>query len=164
MQRYLIILLLILGVSCTQEAPSEPEIEQSVFNLTLSDGVKQEWKSGDKVSVISMKNGNIVTVDTFTAQEDGTTASFKGGYTGAADASLTVVYPAVENAGDQNYESARLHGNQSGYFRAVKGTSYVLFAPDSGMKILQQKNADASGLEPLRFLMAGSSASVFNEK
>lgn len=158
-----LILMLLLGVSCQPETPGEQDPGTFAFRATLPAGIKEQWQRGDKVSVISVKNGAVATVDSFTAQESGATASFRGTYTGAAKASLLVVYPAMESAGGTVFESAPLYGNEDGFFRAVTGTGYLLFAPRDGMRFLQEKNADASGLTELGFLAGGSSAdALFN--
>lgn len=160
MRNLLIILMLFLGVSCKQEEPVEPVAPETVFTVTLPDGLKKEWETGDKISVISLKNGSIATVDSFTARSKGRSVSFSGNYTGAANASLLVVYPAMENTSGKVYESAPLYGNETGFFRAVEGTGYVLFAPKEGMTFIQQKNDDTTGLERICFLMTGSSAAI----
>lgn len=160
MRNLLIILMLFLGVSCKQEEPVEPVAPETVFKVTLPDGLKKEWETGDKISVISLKNGSIATVDSFTARSKGRSVSFSGNYTGAANASLLVVYPAMENTSGKVYESAPLYGNETGFFRAVEGTGYVLFAPKEGMTFIQQKNDDTTGLEQICFLMTGSSAAI----
>lgn len=160
MRNLLIILMLFLGVSCKQEGPVEPVAPETVFKVTLPDGLKKEWETGDKISVISLKNGSIATVDSFTARSKGRSVSFSGNYTGAANASLLVVYPAMENTSGKVYESAPLYGNETGFFRAVEGTGYVLFAPKEGMTFIQQKNDDTTGLEQICFLMTGSSAAI----
>lgn len=160
MRNLLIILMLFLGVSCKQEEPVEPVAPETVFKVTLPDGLKKEWETGDKISVISLKNGSIATVDSFTARSKGRSVSFSGSYTGAANASLLVVYPAMENTSGKVYESAPLYGNETGFFRAVEGTGYVLFAPKEGMTFIQQKNDDTTGLEQICFLMTGSSAAI----
>lgn len=160
MRNLLIILMLFLGVSCKQEGPVEPVAPETAFKVTLPDGLKKEWETGDKISVISLKNGSIATVDSFTACNKGRSVSFSGNYTGAANASLLVVYPAMENTSGKVYESAPLHGNETGFFRAVEGTGYVLFAPKEGMTFIQQKNDDTTGLEQICFLMTGSSAAI----
>ena len=160
MRNLLIILMLFLGVSCKQEGPVEPVAPETVFKATLPDGLKKEWETGDKISVISLKNGSIATVDSFTARSKGRSVSFSGNYTGAANASLLVVYPAMENTSGKVYESAPLYGNETGFFRAVEGTGYVLFAPKEGMTFIQQKNDDTTGLEQICFLMIGSSAAI----
>ncbi len=160
MRNLLIILMLFLGVSCKQEGPVEPVAPETVFKATLPDGLKKEWETGDKISVISLKNGSIATVDSFTARSKGRSVSFSGNYTGAANASLLVVYPAMENTSGKVYESAPLYGNETGFFRAVEGTGYVLFAPKEGMTFIQQKNDDTTGLEQICFLMTGSSAAI----
>lgn len=160
MRNLLIILMLFLGVSCKQEGPVEPVAPETVFKVTLPDGLKKEWETGDKISVISLKNGSIATVDSFTACNKGRSVSFSGNYTGAANASLLVVYPAMENTSGKVYESAPLYGNETGFFRAVEGTGYVLFAPKEGMTFIQQKNDDTTGLEQICFLMTGSSAAI----
>lgn len=160
MRNLLIILMLFLGVSCKQEGPVEPVAPETVFKATLPDGLKKEWEAGDKISVISLKNGSIATVDSFTARSKGRSVSFSGNYTGAANASLLVVYPAMENTSGKVYESAPLYGNETGFFRAVEGTGYVLFAPKEGMTFIQQKNDDTTGLEQICFLMTGSSAAI----
>lgn len=160
MRNLLIILMLFLGVSCKQEEPVEPVAPETVFTVTLPDGLKKEWETGDKISVISLKNGSVATVDSFTARSKGRSVSFSGNYTGAANASLLVVYPAMENTSGKVYESAPLYGNETGFFRAVEGTGYVLFAPKEGMTFIQQKNDDTTGLEQICFLMTGSSAAI----
>ena len=99
MRKILIILLAFLSAACGQEEPVMPEIKKTVIDVTLPDGLKKEWKSGDKISVISLKSGSVVTVDSFTAEANGSTSSFSGIYTGSADATLAVVYPALENTG-----------------------------------------------------------------
>lgn len=156
--------MLFLGVSCKQDGPVEPVIPETVFKVTLPDGVKKEWNTGDKISVISLKNGSIATVDSFAAQGKGRTVNFSGSYTGAVNASLLVVYPAMENTSGKVYESASLYGNDGGFFRVVEGTGYVLFAPKEGMTFMQQKNDDASGLEPISFMMTGSSAAILQSE
>lgn len=153
-----LILMLLLGVSCQAETPAEPDPVVSSFRATLPGSFKRAWESGDKVSVVSLSSGSIATVDSFTAQESGASARFSGTYTGAAKAQVLVVYPAMENVGGQVFESAPLFDNESGYFRAVKGTGYFIFAPKDGMRFLQKKNADASALEAMEFLVGGSSA------
>ena len=162
MRKTFIILLLILGVSCSQETPVAPDAKQSTFMISLPDGLKDEWKSGDKVSVISMKSGAIATIDTFVAKEDGSTAGFAGNYTGSPNASLQIVYPALEKSSDKIYESSPLYGNENGFFRAVEGTSYILFAPNDGMTFMSQ-NTGPAGLEPLCFMVAGCSANKLLE-
>lgn len=160
MRRILFILSILSGVSCTQEMPDRIEVPQSTIRVTLPGDVKQEWRTGDKVSVISLKSGSVATIDTFTAQGDGKTAEFTGSYTGEAKASLQVVYPAMEKKDGQIYESAPLFDNESGFFRVVAGTGYVLFAPVDGMNFRQQKNADISDLESLASLTSSSSAAI----
>lgn len=136
------------------------ETPQATVRVTLPDGLKQEWKAGDKISVISLKNGSVATVDCFTAKGDGKSVEFIGNYTGSANASLQIIYPALENTEGKIYESAPLYDNESGFFRVVAETSYVLFAPVEGMTFIQKKNADVSGLEPLACLASSSSAAI----
>ena len=164
MRNLLLIIMLFLGVSCKQDGPVEPVTPETEFKVTLPDGIKNEWEIGDKISVISLKNGSIATVDSFAAQSKGRTVSFSGSYTGAANASLLVVYPAMENTSGKVYESAPLYDNDGGFFRVVEGTGYVLFAPKEGMTVMQQKNDDASGLEQICFLMTGSSAAILQSE
>lgn len=160
MRKILIILLAFLSAACGQEEPVMPEIKETVIDVTLPDGLKKEWKTGDKISVISLKSGSVATVDSFTAEANGSTSSFSGIYTGSADATLAVVYPALESNGGQIYESVPLYGNDGGFFRVVKGTGYILFAPTTGMTFLQQHNNDATGMESLSFLIGDSSAAI----
>ena len=124
--------------ACAQVAPEVNPNQEVRFKASLSGAFKQQWKSGEKVSVISVKDGVIATVDNFTALEIGASASFGGNYTGTSQAKLLVVYPALEKASGQVYESAPLYGNQIGFFRAVQGTGYILFAPKEKMVFLQQ--------------------------
>ena len=159
MPRMILLLSLLLACSaCNPETPAEPETQTLSFQASLSGGVKSKWLSGDKVSVISVENGVIASVDSFTAKSEGQVAQFSGTYTGSDHAAVVVVYPAMENSAGQVYESAALFGNENGFFRAVKGTGYFLFAPKEGMTVKQTRNASTSGLEPMDFMMAGSSA------
>lgn len=155
---FLILSFLFACLACNPEAAVEPESQTRSFQATLSGGIKSKWLNGDKVSVISVKSGAIASVDSFTAKGEGQTAQFTGTYTGSEDASVAVVYPAMESRGGQIYESAALFGNENGFFRAVKGAGYLLFAPKEGMTVKQSKNAGVSDLESLDFRMAGSSA------
>lgn len=162
MRRLFIILLLVLGASCQQDPFVELGGEDSFLRVALPDTFKYEWTKGDKLSVVSLNNGSVATVDTFVAQEDGRLSKFNGSYTGAPGAKIMVVYPAMENTGGQVYESTPLFRNKAGFYRVVKGTSYLLYAPAEGMTYVQQKNADASGLAPLSCMLAEGSAGILN--
>jgi hypothetical protein len=160
MHKFSILVLTLLAAAC-QPKENTPVPENSFFNATLPSGIKQAWTAGDKVSVISLSSGLVATIDTFIAEESGgTTARFAGVYTGEETASLAVIYPAVEFVSEKIYESATLNGNDNGYFRVTKGTSYVIFAPQDKMKFLQSKNDDRSSLEGLSFLSEASSAKI----
>lgn len=155
---YLLLSLLLACSACQPEAAVDPESQSRSFQASLSGGIKNKWHSGDQVSVISVHNGVIATVDSFTATGEGQEVQFTGTYTGSEDAPLVVVYPAMESHGGQIYESAALFGNENGFFRAVKGAGYLLFAPKEGMTVKQSGNALTSDLEPMDFRMAGCSA------
>lgn len=143
--------------ACSQAAPEVNPNPEVSFKASLSNAFKQQWTTGEKVSVVSIKDGSVATVDTFTAMETGTSVRFGGRYTGAAQANLLVVYPALEKTSGQVYESAPLYGNTTGFFRAVQGTGYILFAPKENMVFQQQENA-VSTVRNVEFLMGGSSA------
>ena len=156
MKRFSLLLLLALAGVASCKKTEEPDVIPDVsFQAALPAGVKTAWKSGDKVSVISIKGGQVATVDCFTTQDKGSKATFSGQYTGAEGAALLVVYPALDNASGNVYESASLFGNSGGFFRAVKNTGYLIYAPKADMKILQEKNADKSHLEDMEFMIAG---------
>ena len=163
MNRILIYVLTLLVASCQhKEIPSPPE--EVFFNATLPEGIKQTWTTGDQISVISLNNGQVSTVDTFTAKEDGGTARFAGIYTGAGNAPLAVIWPAVASTSDKIYESTPLNGNDAGYFRVTKGTGYVLFAPADKMQFLQKSNEDTGAQEGLCFLSESSTSDrLFDE-
>lgn len=151
----------LLSVSCKPETQGGDTDNTSSFVASLPEsGVKTSWNSGDKLSVISLKGGVIETVDIFTAEGKGREATFTGTYTGAEKASVLLVYPALESAGGPIFESAPLYGNDSGFFRAVKGTGYILFANKFGLSFLQERNAEKSGLEDLCLMMAGTSSNI----
>ncbi len=156
----------ILIVSCNHETPVGDENNVSSFAVSLPEGgVKKEWNSGDRLSVISLKEGVIETVDCFTAEGKGRETTFTGTYTGTEKASVLIVYPALESSGGPIFESAPLYGNETGFFRAVKGTGYILFANKSGLRFLQEVNAVNTGLEALCLMMAGTSSNLlFNGK
>lgn len=79
-------------------------IENAATRTTYAaDGgaIKVRWEAGDQVSVVSFGSDNVArTCDTFTTAEGGSSASFTGTYTGAADANLIkVFYPALTATG-----------------------------------------------------------------
>ncbi|MBO4340377.1 MAG: hypothetical protein J5835_02970 [Bacteroidales bacterium] len=161
MKRLPILLLISLfSVSCNPEAENVDTLPESTFHAVLPQCVKQSWQIGDKVSVISLKDGAIATVDTFTTTDFGSDVAFSGHYTGAQKASITVVYPALENESGQIYESAPLYGNENGFFHAVKGTGYLLFAPSEGMCFLQERNSSSAMAQDLCFMMESTSANL----
>ena len=61
--------------------------------------LKTSWAVGDKISVITLDDSNAVqTVDNFTAQAAGSSATFSGTFTGGdSPATIIVCYPAYDN-------------------------------------------------------------------
>lgn len=98
-------------VSCTKTDISEKEISANLVEITVSlenetkstydysDGIlKCYWEKGDQVSIVSVdKDWNqIISVDTFTAQNEGKSATFTGTYTyDGTNANIFVFYPAL---------------------------------------------------------------------
>ena len=157
MQKFLYAALILLVAACKQTIP-EPEPEKVSFSATIPASLKQAWNTGDQISVISLNNGLATTIDTFTAEEGGTTARFSGVYTGAEKAPVGIIYPAVNFVSDKIYESSSLNGNDYGYFRVTKGTSYVIFGSQDNMKFLQRANNDPSTNEGLCYMSEASTA------
>jgi len=117
--------------------------------------LKCTWNKGDCISVVSLKDGKITTVDRFTASDGGSSVSnFIGTYSGKADADIVCIYPAICNSKDSFIYSDAVAGNECGYFRFAYGASYLSFAPVKDMIFKQESNADTKHISALD-LMSG---------
>lgn len=166
-QLFIFLFLFLASVSCEGASGISPDNGREMsFDVTINapaktgygqiDGVlKCVWNSGDKLSVISLADGKIATVDQFTTNQNGTaSAIFSGVYTGKPDDDVICIYPALEVAEGAFYYSTATAGNVHGYFRVQNGGTYLSFAPDKDMIFLQSANGETSHI-PAYDLMSG---------
>ena len=159
MKKYLFAALALMATACLKPEKSiEPDPSYITVGLA-QDSIKTEWHKGDRISVITFEANNLTTSDMFVATESGTTAKFKGIYTGASKADIVIVYPAFDLSSNQQFESEPLNGNAGGYYRAPKGKyNYVIGLPTRTMIFAQDKDNSKENLEKYWLMTAKSRA------
>lgn len=160
MKKYLFAALALMATACLKPEKSiEPDPSYITVSLPAT-GIKTSWSVGDRISVLSFETQKLTTSDMFVATETGGTAKFKGIYTGSTKADLTIVYPALDLTGLQQFESEPLEGNDGGYFRAVKKYDYVIALPSHNMVFAQDKDNSSENLEKYWFMTATSNSNA----
>ena len=166
------VVLMAMTACNKNEAPVETPSASSPVKMTLTatigadtkvtytdeDNVlKSAWKTGDKVSLVSVNSSGIVlSVDNFETSSAGKTATFTGTFKNAANtAAVWVYYPALTE-GDGSEETPFMSPVENGYseegiLNGVKlGKGYVTIR--SGY-YLQMGNGDTSHLSDYAIMM-----------
>jgi hypothetical protein len=151
---FYIALLLLGSCSALQEESVDPDAGAEItLDVSLADaptkatytaednGLKCTWAAGDSISVISLHNGVIATVDVFTTTNGGRTAAFSGRYTGKFTDPVIALYPVVKGSQQQGYYSQTLPGHTSGMIKVKKGESVLHFSPEKNYTFSQGSNA-----------------------
>lgn len=170
MKHYPIYIALALLCSCSalQEEYQDPEAGKEIkLEVAFADAstkasyalennsLKCSWEAGDSISVISLHNGAIASVNVFTTEAGGRTASFSGRYTGQFTDPVIALYPAVKGSQQQGNYSRALQGNQTGMIYVRKGESVLHFSPDRDYIFSQESNASYAHI-PMSEVMTGS--------
>ena len=136
-------LLLTAAFSCDKqpEQPGDPEVA-TVAGVPLTikvtiggpdtklgftkDGnvLKGAWNANEKVSVLTVNDGGVQTIDTFSTGEESegtTSADFTGMFTGDAASSVYVFYPALEEYGTGVWGTPKPAGGVSDTDRMISG-------------------------------------------
>ena len=147
---YFIALALLCGCSTIKEEDVADGVELSL-NVSIEDlsskatyvhdgtSLKCTWAAGDSISVVSLHNGAVVTVDVFTAEAGGRTATFSGRFTGNRADEVIAIFPVLKK-GLGGYYSRTLPGNTAGMFSLKKGDSSLSFSPDRAYVLSQSSN------------------------
>lgn len=130
-------LALVAAVSCNKQNTQGPEEAIGVpMTLTATIGgpetklgftkdgnvLKGTWAANEKVSVLTINAGTIITIDTFQtgAESEGqTTAAFTGTFTGNSSHEIKVIYPALENYSGSVYGTPLLAGAHDDTYRMI---------------------------------------------
>ena len=119
-----------------------------------SGSLKLTWEAGDSISVVSLHNGAVATVDVFTTEAGGRTASFSGNFTGSKSDEVIAVYPVLKKS--QGYFRSRaLPGNPVGMFSLKKGDTSLSFSPDRAY-VLSQAGSNDYAHVPFADAMTGT--------
>ena len=163
MKKYLFAALALMATACLKP---EKSIEPDPSYITVSlaaDSIKTQWNKGDRISVMTFLSAGLTTCDVFLATESGTTAKFKGVYTGASKADIVIAYPAFDLVSSQQFESEPLDGNTGGYFRAVKKYNYLIGLPTRTMRFAQDADDSKENLEKYWLMTATSRAQALTD-
>lgn len=165
---FYIALLLLGSCSALQEESVDPDAGAEItLDVSLADaptkatytaednGLKCTWAAGDSISVISLHNGVIATVDVFTTTNGGRTAAFSGRYTGKFTDPVIALYPVVKGSQQQGYYSQTLPGHTSGMIKVKKGESVLHFSPEKDYAFAQGSNASYAHI-PQSEVMTGT--------
>ena len=159
MRLYHILIGFALVCACTriQETRCEFETGRDItLNVSMEDlaskatytadasGLKCSWDAGDSISIVSLHNGAVASVNTFTTESGGRIASFRGRFSGRKTDAVIAVFPALKNDPGNGYCSAPLPGNIGGVFKLSMGGSSLLLSPDTPCVFSQSANGDFS--------------------
>lgn len=166
------VVLMAMTACNKNEAPVETPSASSPVKMTLTatigadtkvtytdeDNVlKSAWKTGDKVSLVSVNSSGIVlSVDNFETSSVGKTATFTGTFTNDANtAAVWVYYPAL-TVGNGSVETPFMSPVENGY--SAEGILYGVKLGDEYVTIrsgyyLQKGNGDTSHLSDYAIMM-----------
>jgi len=132
-----------IGNKLTLEVSIEDVSSKAAYSLQ-DNCLKCQWAAGDSISIISLHNGAVATVNIFTTESSGQTASFSGRFSGNNSDPVIAVYPALKGTFEEGYKSNRLPGNQGATFQTKKGYSSLHFSPGIAQVVSQSSNGDYS--------------------
>ena len=159
MRLHHILLVFLVLCACTRiqetrvddERGQELTLDVSIDDLaakasyTLDGGsLKCSWNAGDSITVLTLRDGAVASVDIFTTQSGGRTASFSGRFSGVLTDPVVAVYPVLRGTQGVGYYSNPAPGNQSGFFYVKRGDSGISFCPSSSAIISQSAFGDYS--------------------
>ena len=171
-------LALVAAASCSKQNPQEPAQPTGVpMTLTATIGgpetklgftqsgnvLKGTWAANEKVSVLTINGGQIVTMDEFSSGSESAgqvTASFTGTFTGDASHEIKVVYPALESYATDCYGTPIPAGGTTDGERMISSLlaanlSYSLFMSNS----TQSGNGNTDHLGAFSYMLGTGSVS-----